>query len=522
MNAPLAATIVNTTLQLGVRDYVVCAGARNVPLISDLAARDASEAVLWHHFDERAAAFFALGMAKASHRPVAVVTTSGTAVAELLPAVVEAWYSGVPLILITADRPPSYRGSGAPQAIEQAGIFYGYVSEFFDIESPGEDGDYYHEIAWDRQSPLHLNVCFSEPVEEPVAESTTALKQSTLDPADAFAPAVELMPMFEKPVAILGELAEADRAEVRDFLLQSGLPVWCEATSGLREDPALAAQRLVHESQLGALQPSEVLRIGGVPSLRFWRDLESMDQIRVLNFSRKTFPGLARPQGVHTFPIGRLAEVALYPIQEKLYPIESKLYPIESCLDEHPGAEPTIVRALSRRIPEAAAVFLGNSLPIREWNAAADFAVPHPHCYASRGANGIDGELSAYYGMSAGYEESWGIFGDLTTLYDMNAPWIAGQLPAGRRRIAVLNNSGGRIFSRLPAMRALPTEAMALAENQHELDFSAWAEQWRMEYHCWDGAAETWPEVLGDHAVIEVKIDQQKSEAYWEALASRS
>ena len=116
---------------MGVREYVVCAGARNLSLVEALLGSD--EAIVWSHFEERSAGFFALGRTIDSREPCAVVTTSGTAVAELLPAVIEAYYQGRPLVLITADRPAEFRGSGAPQAIEQSSMFSTYVEFSHDI-----------------------------------------------------------------------------------------------------------------------------------------------------------------------------------------------------------------------------------------------------------------------------------------------------------------------------------------------------------------------------------------------------
>jgi len=122
-----ARRVIGSAQELGVRDFCVCGGSRNAPLLAVVGAA-------YSFVDERSAAFFALGRIKLTGRPVAVITTSGTAAAELLPAAIEAHYSGLPLILITADRPARYRGTGAPQAIEQEGIFGVYASR--DAASP--------------------------------------------------------------------------------------------------------------------------------------------------------------------------------------------------------------------------------------------------------------------------------------------------------------------------------------------------------------------------------------------------
>ena len=152
-NIERARRLVEQVRELGTSDFCTCAGSRNSPLLAVIGLpgyRVAGLPGLFSFVDERSAAFFALGRIKQHSNPVAVVTTSGTAVAELLPAVIEAHYSGLPLVLITADRPSRYRGSGAPQAIEQIGIFGSYAAT-----SP--DG-------WDRVGPLHINIEFDEPL----------------------------------------------------------------------------------------------------------------------------------------------------------------------------------------------------------------------------------------------------------------------------------------------------------------------------------------------------------------------
>lgn len=144
-NLAAARALIASVRALGACDFCVCAGSRNAPLLAVL-----SDSSVYSFVDERSAAFFALGRIKRDGAPVAVVTTSGTAVAELLPAAIEAYYSGLPLVLITADRPARFRGTGAPQAIEQLGIFGVYAST--------------DPATWDRKRALHLNIEFEEPL----------------------------------------------------------------------------------------------------------------------------------------------------------------------------------------------------------------------------------------------------------------------------------------------------------------------------------------------------------------------
>ena len=155
-NIAAARRVIALARELGVDDFCVCGGSRNAPLLAVLSVEAGfsrpvpAKAGIYTFVDERSAAFFALGRAKLTERPVAVITTSGTAAAELLPAAIEAHYSGVPLILITADRPARYRGTGAPQAIEQEALFGVYASR--------------DAASWTRVGPLHINIEFDEPL----------------------------------------------------------------------------------------------------------------------------------------------------------------------------------------------------------------------------------------------------------------------------------------------------------------------------------------------------------------------
>jgi len=146
-NLDVARRLIDDVRAAGANEFCVCAGSRNSPLLAILGSSDAR---LFSFIDERSATFFALGRVKLHGNPVAVVTTSGTAVAEMLPATIEAYYSGIPLILISADRPARFRGTGAPQSIEQVGLFGVYAET--SLES------------WTRTKPLHLNIEFDEPL----------------------------------------------------------------------------------------------------------------------------------------------------------------------------------------------------------------------------------------------------------------------------------------------------------------------------------------------------------------------
>ena len=262
---------------------------------------------------------------------------------------------------------------------------------------------------------------------------------------------------------LLGNLRADERVGLQEFLRRLGAPVLAEAGSGLREKlPGL----VVREPSEGV---RKVLRIGGVPSARFWRDLETRPEVRVLSVSRGGFAGLGRGSEVIGGVVWELLEV------------ESCGFSSQPESIELPG-ELRWFRFLSEQIPHGSLAFIGNSLPVREWNAAATFEDRGLRCYSNRGANGIDGALSTFFGLSEGEPESWAIVGDLTALYDLSAPWILGRLSPGKRRIVVINNGGGRIFSKLPALANLSDAERRAVENDHSFDLEHWAAMWGMSY----------------------------------------
>jgi 2-succinyl-5-enolpyruvyl-6-hydroxy-3-cyclohexene-1-carboxylate synthase len=466
-NLESARRVIALARELGADDFCVCGGSRNAPLIAVLSVEAGfsrpvpPEAGTYTFVDERSAAFFALGRAKLTGRPVSVITTSGTAAAELLPAAVEAHYSGVPLILITADRPARYRGTGAPQAIEQEGIFGVYAAR--------------DAASWTRLGPLHINVEFDEPlIDGEVAELRGCeVARSAGTPASQPRNLATPQPLGDRPVVLLGGLAAHDRERVKDFILKLGAPVYAEPLSGLREDPAIAHLAITAgERMIARAKPTRVIRIGNVPTLRFWRDLdESRRDLPLVSYSRLPFAGLSRGE---VRPLDELPEISA---PWELPGDRQTANALHEILDDEPRSELAMIRELSRTIPHGARVYLGNSLPIREWDLAAA-REPRGFTYeANRGANGIDGQLSTFFGQCEHGRANVCVVGDLTAIYDANAPWIVPQLDADFR-IVIVNNAGGRIFDRVASLAKIDR---TLIVNAHDFRFDAWAAMWRIE-----------------------------------------
>jgi 2-succinyl-5-enolpyruvyl-6-hydroxy-3-cyclohexene-1-carboxylate synthase len=508
-----ACSTIDTCLLHGIREFVICAGARNAALVEVLARAEAAGiARIWRHFEERSAGFFALGRTMATGEPCAVVTTSGTAVAELLPAVVEAYYQGRPLLALTADRPERFRGTGAPQAITQPGIF-------------GEHAGSGDLSAWTQRAPWHWNVELEEEFQP--AEWTP--------PADSPPPAIrppnfsvaELSrwlreDLFRGLVVMVGDLEPEDQEPVFHFCIDLCAPVAVEATSGLRE--ALGELCLPDpDHMLREHPPGKILRIGGIPSGRFWRDLEDLPETEIWNITRTGFPGLARPCHTITSPVARAIK-GLGAVEKAGDALDyfrrtsRRAGEIEDLLEAYPDSEPGLLRVLSAYASTGAALYLGNSLPIREWNLFAQRAKPVTDVRANRGANGIDGQLSTWLGWTADLEDAWCLVGDLTALYDLAAPAWLGQIERKGRVLVVINNGGGQIFSRLPRLDSMADRARELMLNPHEVRLDGWAAMWSMNYlriQSDDGFDALEPGEVP--VVVEIIPDPAETASFWKA-----
>ncbi len=278
------------------------------------------------------------------------------------------------------------------------------------------------------------------------------------------------------PLVILGAIAPRHRDRVRDFVRSLNAPTYAECLSGLREDSSLplitAGERMIRRGDFDS-----VIRIGNVPTLRFWRDLDTLD-LPVTHYSDLPFPGLTRGE-VH--PIEALPATRRFDDSTTLFALDKKMHEqFHAILDDEPQSELAMLRALSRELPNDARIYLGNSLPIREWDLVATRERRFEY-EANRGANGIDGQLSTFFGWCAPNRENLCIVGDLTAIYDLGAPWIASQLDA-RFRIVIINNGGGRIFGRVASLRALdPSLRERIIENVHDVRFEQWAKMWNID-----------------------------------------
>jgi 2-succinyl-5-enolpyruvyl-6-hydroxy-3-cyclohexene-1-carboxylate synthase len=477
VQATFSATLVDEWCRLGVTDAVVCPGSRSTPLTLALAARLRVHVKL----DERSGAFFALGLSLASGRPTVVCVTSGTAAAELHAAVVEAHHARVPLIVCTADRPPELHGIGAPQTIEQVGLYRAATRWEADPGVPEEAqaGTWRalaaraHAEALDGAAgpgPVHLNLAFREPLTGEPAPLPPPPDRGTVPPAGLEElPFVLAEPLGGRGVIVVGRPPAGrslDPALVMALAARLGWPVFAEPLSGCRVPGTIAAADAIVRTTpplpacvvlLGAPWLSRALgeyltqsaaagaRVVGVDP---WGD--APDPQRIVTESQRcgTQAWLAAATD-SAAPCDPAWLASWYEREQRAQAAIGRV--LGDAL-----TEPQVARALYRLAGRVGAtVVTSASMPIRdlEWYAAPE-PMP-PRVLANRGANGIDGVVSTAFGVAAasgGRTPTFALLGDLALLHDVsglvNPPPVACTL-------VVVDNGGGGIFSFLPQAAAV-------------------------------------------------------------------
>jgi 2-succinyl-5-enolpyruvyl-6-hydroxy-3-cyclohexene-1-carboxylate synthase len=487
--APVQA-LVDELARCGLRRAVTSPGSRNAPISLTLAADARIDAV--SVVDERAAGFMALGMAKACGLPVAVTCTSGTAAANLLPAVVEAHEAHVPLIVLTADRPPELRDVGAGQAIDQLKLFGSAAKWFVEVGdgAPGRDWATHVRAlacrAWwtaggGRAGPVHLNL----PLREPLAPVAEDLDVADWQGRDGGRPWVELREHSSAPdaddVQVLAErIAGAPRGvivcggggdealaeAVAGLARESGWPVLAEPTSGLRCGEHDRSHVVAHydvllrdEAFADRLRPDLVLRIGDMPTskaLRGW--LTGTAQVVVDPHASWNEPTRTAETLLHADPV-RTCDALATAIEVRGTSADSGWVGlwrsadevVSSAFAESPkGFEARAYAGIEDALPEDALVWVSSSMPIRYVESYFPSSPKPIRFLSNRGANGIDGVVASAAGAAhASGRPTFVLIGEIALLHDV------GGLLAARRAgidltVVCVNNGGGGIFDFLP------------------------------------------------------------------------
>jgi 2-succinyl-5-enolpyruvyl-6-hydroxy-3-cyclohexene-1-carboxylate synthase len=469
-----AATFVDELAAQGVDFACISPGSRSAPIA--IALQRHPKIRVFVHIDERSGSFFAVGLAKASGKPVILLCTSGTAAAEFHPAVVEAFHSRTPLIVLTADRPPELRDVGANQSIDQQHLYGTSVRWFFDpgapVESAGAPRQWrrlaaraYAEAAG---GPVQINLPFREPLvptpgELPVALGTPGQAISagrTLPTPGQVTTLASALQKSQRPLIVAGEMRDGDR--LAPALSRLGLPVLAEPSSQLRRAETGASVES-YEALLRAgwsLQhgPDLVVSLGGTPTskvLSAWLAAASAPTFLIDPDRQWRDPDQVASHVMACDPQALLE--ALPPMDRNAWRDEwlsagkRATAAIAATFVSTPLHEGHIVRALAARLPDNGQVFVGSSMPIRAVDSFWPYAKTQQRFYGNRGASGIDGLVSSGLGLAAGRSNvpTVLLLGDLSLYHDMNGLWAL-RRHGLRATIVVCDNNGGGVFNFLP------------------------------------------------------------------------
>jgi len=513
LNALWSALLIEELARLGIRDICIAPGSRSTPLTLAAAANPAIRTHL--HFDERGLGFLALGLAQGSQRPVAVIVTSGSAVANLLPAVVEARQSGIPLWLLTADRPAELIGCGANQAIAQANIFAGYPVHQQLLPAPDNDITpswllaAVDQAAFQQQQtpgPVHLNCPFREPL-YPVAGQqipVNALRGLTRwfdsrQPWTNYHATHAICPVHpawsavrqSKGIIIAGRLPHQQDADAILILAQqTGWPLLADIQSQLRFHPqaiTYADLALHHPAFREELARAETLLLfgGRLTSKRLQQFADSHDWQQCWQIdagSERLDSGLAVHQRFVVSPESWCQAHQCEPQQSSWHQLQqwdSKLAGlIAQQLPE--WGEITLCHQLNSQL--RGQLFIGNSMPIRLLDMLGTSGAQPSHIYTNRGASGIDGLIATAAGIAKANssQPTTLLLGDTSALFDLNSLALLRELTTPFVLI-IINNDGGNIFHMLPVPEQNQIREQ-FYQLPHGLDFRASSEQFRLAY----------------------------------------
>lgn len=545
--------IVEELIRNGVRRFFIAPGSRSAPLVAAVAQHPGAEAVL--HFDERGTAFAALGFARATRQPAVWITTSGTAVANGLPAFVEASQSYVPLIALTADRPPELRDTGANQAIDQVRIFGTYARWFFDLPCPSAGIDpafvlsavdqAVHRAVDAPPGPVHLNCAYREPLAPSVDgeqmpelpmrwsgshEPYTTYRSGVLDPDPmVFEKLAERLANTRRGLLVVGELPSLETALAVSSLASGlGWPVLADVTSQMRLGdagaPLVASPHFTCYHMTGGRSPEIILRMGGPISskdIQHYLDTAPERLIFVTDRPARRDPGhrIAEVIRASTESFCRMLEGVASNIEPEwgMSWIETGRR-ISRRLGAEVGAlttlsEPGTAASLTGLLPADHALFVASSMPIRDVDMFGAARGPLRRVAANRGASGIDGTVASAFGYHLGAGVPLTLFtGDLALLHDLNS--LA--LLAGRPIVVVvINNRGGGIFNFLPiAEHAEVFEPWFTAP--HRWSFEHAAAMFDLRFDCPETVEEfetAYAEAVasGQATLIEIQTDRHEN-----------
>lgn len=509
-NRRWAAVILEALTRHGVRHVCIAPGSRSTPLT--LAAAENPSFIHHTHFDERGLGHLALGLAKASGTPVAVIVTSGTAVANLYPALIEASLTGEKLIFLTADRPPELIDCGANQAIRQPGIFSSHPAQSLALPRPSQDiparwllSAIDHLMGSVQTGAVHINCPFAEPLYGEMDDTGLAWQQAPGDwwqddkpwlREDLRSGSAKQRDWFfwrqKRGVIVAGRMSASEGKLVAawakmlgwpligDVLSQTGQPLPCA-------DLWLGNARAVSELQKAHIVVQLGSSLTGKRLLQWQATCEPQEYWLVDTVAGRLDPAHHRGRRLVS---GITEWLELHPAESRapwcsdIPQLSAQAWQAVASQRETFG-EAQLAHRLAKYLPDQGQVFLGNSLVVRLVDALGQLPAGYP-VYSNRGASGIDGLISTAAGVQrATARPTLAIVGDLSALYDLNALALLRQSSAPLVLI-VVNNNGGQIFSLLPTPQSEREQFYLMPQN---VRFEHAAAMFGLKYHnpqSWD------------------------------------
>jgi 2-succinyl-5-enolpyruvyl-6-hydroxy-3-cyclohexene-1-carboxylate synthase len=570
LNYAWAASIIDELARNGVQDFALSPGSRSTPLTLAVAARDDLRQTV--HFDERAAAFHALGMAKGTGAPSVFICTSGSAVVNAMPAVVEADRSHTPLIVLTADRPPELLDTGANQAIDQVNVFGNYVRWAHVFPCPDEAVPLesmltalcqgVHRATSGNPGPVHLNCMFREPLAPTEKPYTLNARPTTIDrphglPFTEYAAGsslesravdsvIQAIRDTDKGLLVAGQLSsKADSDAVVALAKLIGWPLLPDVTSGLRSTDAY--EHTVHhyhhllaqgENACGLDDAEVVLHLGGAVVSKAYLEFSTRTAlkayIRVDGHPERLDPAHGTTHRIQATPEAfakALGDIDNSPCDEAWRArLTQSSAAVEACVANALDTEPQLseagsVRRITSQTPEGSVLFLGNSMPIRDADLFGATCGATGRVIANRGASGIDGNIATATGIArATGAPVTAILGDLAALHDLNSLALV-KTSATPVILVIINNDGGGIFSFLP-IHDHSKHFETHFGTPHGMNFRSHAEGFGLSYMQPEtphdlAAAYACTLDAHDSAIIEIQTDRIENLAHHRALTAR-
>ena len=557
---------INQLAELGVKYACISPGSRSTPLTYVLSKNRKIKSFI--NLDERSSAFFALGLAKASKRPTILVTTSGTAVAELYPAIIEAYQQRTPLIICTADRPPELVGTGANQTINQHNIFKNHIRWFRDLGLPSISESGFHHLqkiairafqisSFENKGPVHLNFPFRKPLEprsftDVVNKKILKIKSQKLNknknlsiqswPRDkSIAKLADCLIKYQRGIIIVGPM-DYDQQMIRGIKKFSALvkyPILADGLSQLRYNSSEKDKNIISnfnsilksEIFVGKNNPDIILQFGRTPTSAVLESfLEGTNAERYLiNLYGDNFDPTRNAKAIIKMdPLFFFNNIHTYLKKKNLHrnksTWQSKFLRAEELSEKikfriierskFPN-ESAFIKEIFSYIPAGSHIFIGNSLPVRDLDSFASNLPKRFVIHFNRGASGIDGVSSTAFGIASQKRPMFLISGDLSLIHDLNSLIIASKysIPI---IIVVINNNGGGIFESLPIAEKF-NRFREYFVTPHNLELSDIIKSFGISYHLISNKSELKRQLINRSikkfaSVLEIQTNAKKSE----------